>query len=214
MGKRGRRKAREAGEQKPKVKSRLGQTGPYMVCRECKNPLTLYSLVDRENEFDEEKIVYIHSLEYISPWGEVLVNDEDDYGHEAVPVEGDPVSAETTCDFCHSPDSRWVFVPRKTIRMADPLNPGVALDYSSPWNCCDGCKQAVKSKSVTRMLDLAMTSEYSANSTRPEEVKSLLRMQLREMYTKYLSSNPAGPYELKIPPKPKPAGSPGSRKGM
>jgi hypothetical protein len=215
MGKRGRRKAREGGEQQePKGKARLGQIGPFMVCRECKNPLTLFSIVDRTSEFDEEKIVYIHSLEYITPDGQVLSSAEYDYGHEAVPVEGDPVSAETTCDFCHSPESKWVFIPRKPIRMVDPVNPGVDLDYSSPWNCCDACKQTVKSKSLAKMLDMAMASEYSVNKDLPAVIRRAVRSQLRELYVKYLASNPVGPYELKIPPKPKTIGSPGSRRGV
>lgn len=213
MGKRGRRKAREAGEMpEKKGKVRLGQSGPLMVCRECKEPLTLYSLVNRENEFDEEKIVYIHSLEHVSSEGAVHQIVPGAYDHEAVPVEGDPLSADTACDFCYSPETKYAFIPRKPIRMPDPSGTGMGLDYSSPWNTCGDCLTAVKTKNMSKMLDRAMTSP--SNRDHPPVIKQVVRKQLKDLYSKYIASNPAGPYEVKIAPKPKPTGKPSSRRGM
>jgi hypothetical protein len=213
MGKRGRRKAREAGIEKPKVKQNLGQMGPYMVCRECQNPLSLYSLVNMNDEKQEERIIYIHSLEHIDKEGNVLPSLEP-YDHEAVPVEGDPLSAETTCDFCHSPDTRWAFVPRKAIRIDDPLGTGQVLDYSSPWNCCDECKVAVQKKLMTKLLDRAITSPYGNALNQPPHIQKVTREMLKKLYNKYFASSPQGPFEVKIPPKQQPIGKPGSRRGM
>lgn len=213
MGKRGRRKAREAGDQPQKRgKVRLGQVGPFMVCRECKEPLTLFSLVDRNNEFDEEKIAYIHSLEHIDTWGVIHQTVPGTYDHEAVPVEGDPLAADTVCDFCYSPNPKFAFIPRRTIRVPDPSGFVKQLDYSSPWNTCGACLAAVKAKNMTKMLDRAMTSP--SNRHLDQFVRQIVRRQLRDLYNKYIDSNPAGPYEVKIQPKPKPQGTPGSRRGM
>lgn len=193
---------------------RLGQIGPMMVCRECSEPLTLYSLVDKKDEFNEEKIVYVHAREHVNSEAGIAYSLTDEYDHEAVPVEGDPLTANSVCDFCHSPDPKYAFVPRRQVRLDDPSGLRQQLDYSSPWNACSGCLPVVKAKNMSKMLDRAMGSPHSENSTYPETFKRAVRAQIRELYVKYIASNPAGPYEIKIAPKPKAQGSPGSRKGM
>jgi hypothetical protein len=219
MGKRGRKRARESGEApKQKGPQRLGQIGAFMVCRECKEPLTLFSLVDEEDEFDEVKVIYVHPLEHIDTTArEVIELPGFVYDHEAVPVEGDPLEASTVCDFCYAPESRYAFIPRKVIRVPDPTNPGIYLDYSSPWNCCDGCLSAVRKKDIGKMLDRAVNSEYSESASLASvdpTIRQVLRAQIRSLYVRYLESNPDGPYEVKIQPKPRAQGKPSSRRGM
>jgi hypothetical protein len=198
MGKRQRKRNRGTTESAPRPKRRLGQTGPFMVCRECDEVLNLYSVVDPENEWEEERIVYLHPLEYVVARDGVLaVVGDARYDHEAVPVPASPVDVDTICDFCHRPSPRWVFVPRRPIRMSDPETGG-HRDYSSAWNCCAGCLQAVKSRNMTKMLDRAMTSPYGHASQVPELTRSVVRASIRFLYDRYLKSDPAGPYELKI----------------
>ncbi|MFB7420791.1 hypothetical protein ACFC1L_40150 [Streptomyces sp. NPDC056210] len=215
MGKRGRRKAREAGElPEKKPQRRLGQPGAYMVCRECKAPLTLLSLIDREDESQEEKVAYTHPLEWINSEGKLESLPGMEYSHEAVPVAGDPLSADVVCDVCHAPKVKYVFVPRRQIRLDDPAGTGGQRDYSAPWNICDGCLPAVKAKNITAMIDRHVESPWNSMKGQPDYVKSAVRPAAKLLFVEYFASNPAGPYKVKISPKPKPQGTPGSRRGM
>ncbi|MFF4298010.1 hypothetical protein ACFY0N_30690 [Streptomyces vinaceus] len=191
---------------------RLGQVGPYMVCRECQEPLNLYSLVKSDDEWQEEKVIYLHPLETLSEDREVISLSGVERDHEPVPVEGNPLDAETPCDFCHYPNPKYVFVPRKQIRITDPLS-GVIHDYSSPWACCDGCLSAVRNKRLGKMLDRVMNSRHGAAARLPCEERIHIRRMVREIYIQYIDSLPVGPYELRIKNE-KPQGKPGSRKGM
>lgn len=184
----------------------LGAPGPFMVCRECKEPLTVYTK-------NGERIIYIHPGEYMDAASTVRSFDSR-YDHEAVPVEGNPIDADTTCDFCHYPNPRWVFVPRRPVRMPDINAPGRELDYSSPWACCDECLSAVKSRNMTRILNRAIHSRYSMMAGLTDAERRPYRTALRLLYSAYLSSSPAGPYEQRIRPESKPFGKRGGRKGM
>lgn len=215
MGKRQRRRRRDrdAGAAEPPRRMRLGAPGPYMVCRECGEPVNLLSEVDPADEYAgaEERLLYLHSRESVdAAGGEILGG----YDHEAVPVEGDPVSAGTVCDFCYGPGPKWAFVPRRAVRVPDPVLGG-EHDYSSPWECCDRCLQTVRSRSMTRMLDRTMSSPYN---TALEEFpgaddQRLLRATVRAIYAEYLRSDPAGPYERMIRDEPPSLGKRGSLRG-
>jgi hypothetical protein len=214
MGKRQRRRVKKPAGDKPRPKQRLGQAGPYMVCHVCGEALNLYSLVNPDNEWEEEPLAYVHSYEYVDAQGKVLSVDEyKRYDHEAVPVPGSPIDANTICDFCHGPSPRWVFVPRRPIRFYDPETEQLR-DYSSPWTCCAGCLQAVKHRDLTKILDRVMASPDGLIATLPESARPAFRAATRLLYDGYLKSDPAGPYELKIRPNHKPAGKRTSRRGM
>lgn len=188
------------------AKESLGAPGPYMVCRECKDPLSIFTA-------NGERVIYIHSGEYLDA-DDIVRSLNREYDHEAVPVEGDPISAETTCDFCHAPSPKWVFVPRRPIRMPDPTVPGRLLDYSSPWSCCDGCMSVVKKRDITRMLNRAENSRFSILGQLTPIERKPFRSALRGLYSEYLRSDPAGPFERKIRPQPRPLGKRGGRKGI
>jgi hypothetical protein len=212
MGKRQRRKTREANPGRPAGKQKLGATGPYMVCGICNEPLATYSRVNPADEWQEQIITYVHSLEYTDTNGRVITSGKD-YDHIAVPVEGTPVNADITCDFCHAPDPRFAFVPRRAIRMINPVG-GPELDYSSPWASCDGCLQAVKNRNMTRIINRVFASPYSILREMSPDERPFYRAALRNFYAEYLKSDPAGPYEVKIRPAHVPFGKPGSRRGM
>lgn len=216
MGKRQRRRERAAAgtaREGASGRRQLGASGPFMVCRECNEPLTPYSRVLADGT--EERALYIHPREYLTASEEVAPL-QGGYDHEAVPVEGSPATAETTCDFCSEPAPRWVFVPRRPVRVRDVMAaPGANrwLDYSSPWSCCDGCRPAVRSRDIGRMLDRAMSSPHSITAAMPAEERRFYRRFLRGLYARYLKSDPAGPYEVKIRDNPKPLGKRGSLRG-
>ena len=194
----------------PAIGHQLGAPGPFMVCRECQEPLHLFSLVSLTDKNDTQKITYVHCQEHIDANGNVL-SLAGKYDHEAVPVEGNPIDAATTCDFCQAPSPRWVFVPRRSIRLPDPFDSSRVLDFSSPWTCCDGCLPAVRHKRLGAMIDRVMASQYS--SVLPEYRRDA-RARVRELHKAYLKSDPAGPYEQKIQPPHRPYGKRGSRRGM
>ena len=207
MGKRERKRRRENEMPESAGDRSLGAPGPFMVCRECREPLTVYTK-------NGERIIYIHPGEYLDAEDIVRSFDDSRYDHEAVPVESNPIDADTTCDFCHAPRPRWVFVPRRQVRIPDLNAPARDLDYSSPWSCCDGCMPAVKSRNMTRILNRAMRSRYSMMNGLTVAERQPFRSALRVLYSEYLKSDPAGPYEQKIRPEPKPFGKRGGRKGM
>jgi len=207
MGKRQRKRRRDGEITEPSDTRSLGAPGPFMVCRECKEPLTLYTV-------NGERIIYIHPGEYLDAGNAVHSFDDNRYDHEAIPVEGNPIDADTTCDFCHAPAPRWVFVPRRQVRLSDINAPDRDLDYSSPWACCNGCLPAVKSRNMTLILNRAMNSRYSMMAGLPPAERQPFRAALRKLYSAYLDSSPAGPYEQRIRPESKPFGKRGGRKGM
>lgn len=214
MGKRQRKqeKAANAGS-RPRLDDELGAPGPFMVCRECREPLALYSVTSPGGA--TEKVAYLHSLEYVDSDQIVrAAGPGAGYDHEAVPVEATPLDAKTVCDFCYGPEPRHVFVPRRPVRMDNPLVPGHVLDYSSPWHCCARCLPAVKSKNITRMLNAALYSRYGQAAGLTAGQRAAVRPGLRELYSRYLQSAPAGPYEVRIRPAPRPLGRRGSARGM
>jgi hypothetical protein len=212
MGKRQRRKAREADtEPATPERPRLGAPGPYMVCGLCGEPANQVTFINHDTG-EETEIGYTHALEIVDNHGNIIKSGKN-YGHEALPVEGNPVDADGGCDFCYAPDPRWVFVPRKPIVVHDPSD-GTEADYSSPWSCCDGCLPAVKSKNLTRMVDRAIASSHSAVlSDLTTAERERYRVAVGKLYAAYLKSIPAGPYELKIPGPRKPVGKRGSLRG-
>jgi hypothetical protein len=170
-----------------------------MVCRECRRPLNLYSLVNPADEREAVAIAYLHAQEYIGAGGEVCQVGEG-YDHAAVPVEGSPLEASA-------------IVPRRPIRVPD-LETGGERDYSSPWNCCTGCLPSVRARDITRMLNRVMSSEYNGAAAQPEFARAILRAEVRKLYTLYLSSAPQGPYAVKVRAAPAPTGKRGSLRGM
>ena len=216
MGKRQRKKIRETETAKP-PRRKLGSSGPFMVCAVCNEPVNPFTEISNpdapDTEWSETIVRYLHNLEYSDTRGNIVLTGKD-YGHDAVPVASNPIDASITCDFCYAPGPRWVFVPRRPILIYESAM-NIERDFSSPWACCDNCLSAVKSRSITRMLDRATASEYSGvlNGLSPDERRTF-RASVRELYALYLKSDPAGPYEVKIQSPHKPVGKRGSLRGM
>lgn len=186
----------------------LGHPGPFMVCRECRKPVNAFSLIDPAS--GEERLErWLHSGELIKD-GELVVIPGFSYDHEAVPVEGDPLTAETVCDFCAAPRPRYVFVPRKPIeiRMGEGEH-----GYGSPWACCEGCRTLVRKRQMPKLIDRAMASPYSKIHGLPAEAKKAYRAHIRELYARFFKSAPAGPYEVRIAPNHSAFGRRGSARG-
>ncbi len=214
MGKRQRRRNRQETQRaQPPRRRRLAVPGPFMICRECRAPLSLYSSADPDDESrDDQKNRYLHPLEFGDAAGHITTAEADRYGHDAAPVEGTPREASLTCDFCNTPSPRWVFVPRRPIQLSG--HDGAEHDYSSPWSCCTGCLQAVRTRNIARMLDRAMNSPHSTAATLTKHDRPIFRAAIRELYAAYLASAPSGPYELRIRPEHRPAGKRRSLRGI
>lgn len=216
MGKRYRRKMRETQTVKP-PRRRLGSGGPFMVCAICNEPVNPYTEVsnpdDPDTEWNETIVRYLHNLEYCDNSGRIIMTGRD-YGHDAEPIASNPIDANITCDFCYAPSPKWVFVPRRPILINDSVLKA-ERDFSSPWACCDRCLSSVKSRNISRMLDRATASEYSGilKGLSPDE-RRIFRAGIRELYARYLKSDPAGPYEVKIQSPHKPVGKRGSLRGI
>ena len=213
MGKRQRRRDNAGSGSEPLTDGDLGAPGPFMVCRECREPLSLYSITDPGGG-PVKKVAYLHSLQYVDSQQVIRAAGPAGYDHETVPVPASPLEANTVCDFCYGPGPRHVFVPRRPVRMENPLVPGQVLDYSSPWHCCARCLPAVKRKDITRMLNAALNSRCGPAAALPAELRAQVRAGLRELYSRYLQSAPSGPYEVRIRPAPRPLGRRGSARGM
>ena len=98
--------------------------------------------------------------------------------------------------------------------MPNPIAKQQLMDYSSPWSCCTGCLPAVRARDMTRMLNRALNSRNGIASRLSTQERALFRAGLRELYSLYLRSAPAGPYELRIRPTPRPLGKRGSARGV
>lgn len=182
-------------------REQLGAPGPYMICAVCNTPLDRYSLVEPDNPSDEDS----DSICYTHGWA---VTDED---HPPVPTPGTPIEADTLCDFCHAPDPRYAFVPRKAIRVRTP--DGGIHDYSSPWSSCGTCLQPAKKRDMTALLDRAMNSPHGSAHQAPLAHRRVVRSMLRQLYSALFRSAPAGPYEAKLRDE-NPLGKRRGRRGM
>ncbi|MET8684862.1 hypothetical protein ABZV77_11650 [Streptomyces sp. NPDC004732] len=204
-----------SGPDQKKPGLRLGQMGQMMKCRECGEPLTLFSMVDPDDEWDETPVIYVHPRErFIPQTGEVEpLTDECAYDHEAVPVPTTPLEANVICDFCASPHVRYVFIPRKQIRMHDPET-GATKDYSSPWHCCGGCLKPVREKDLSATVRRAVSSKHSSLKGQAGFIVEVQKLSIRRLQKAYFDSLPEGPFPMKIAPTPKKIGKPSSRRGM
>ena len=178
-----------------KTNNDLGDPGPYMVCEVCNRPLDRIGVLDTETD---ERIPgpYVHLA---------------DVDHEPVPVLGTPLTADLRCDFCHTPNPAFVFVPRRAIRITTH---GAVQDYSSPWQCCAECRPLIRRDRMSRLIDRATAAYFALSATSTPLPRKMIRKHYRELYNKFFNSSPAGPYELRIPAAPKPFGKRGGRRGM
>lgn len=178
----------------------LGAPGPYMVCAVCNTPLDRFSLVNDDlTEEDPDSVRYTHGA---------ALADED---HPPVPVAGTPIDAALVCDFCHAPRPKYVFVPRRPIRV--PAPDGTVRDYSSPWSACDDCVGPARKKDMTKLLNRAVNSPHGSLHDKPRHIRRALRPGLRQLYSAFFRSAPAGPYETKIKGESH-TGKRGGRRGM
>ena len=180
-----------------------GYAGPFMVCRECRKPLIPHTTINVASG-EEHVNHYLHPGDRVTD-GRVELH----WDHEAVPVEGDPLTADTVCDFCGTPRPRHAFIPRDVVIHVDPA--GDKHRLFSPHLACDGCRQLVRRRDMTRLLDRAVSSPLAVNV--PREMQRAYRGMMRGYFTSFFQTRPAGPYEVKIPPGHSPFGRRGSARG-
>lgn len=176
-----------------------------MVCRECKKPLNPHSTINLDSG-DEHVDHYLHAGDKVGDDGGMELH----WGHEAIPVEGDPLTADVVCDFCGGSGPRYVFVPRDVV-----IHEAIGAKHRlfSPHMACDGCRQLVRKRDMTRLLDRAVNSPLTKAGTLPPDKQRAYRALMRGYFTSFFKTRPAGPYEIRIGPKPNPFGRRGSARG-